>query len=292
MSFVAAKRKISCIAIIGLGLIGGSLAMALKAKGYKIIGISRKAKTLSLAKSKRAIDIGFTKLTSKSLKEVDLIFIATPLSLIPTYIKEIASLVKHEVFLTDVGSTKTKICEVAKKVLPKNITFIGGHPMAGTEKAGFLNAKKDLFRNCAWILTPNKSSLALKIVESVIHKIGGKTIVTTSLKHDEAVALISHIPLLVSIALCQTIMNQKNINLKNLASQIASSGFKDTTRIAGGNPILNKDLISSNLSILRRMLPSYYKELTEILKLAKENSNELLKELIKTSLWRSKLYNS
>ena len=131
------ESKSKCIVVVGLGLIGGSLAKALKARGYYIVGIDKKESALKIAKKQKVINEGYTKLSNQALKNVNLIFLSTPLSLIPFYIKEIAKTIKHDVILTDTGSTKQEICKIAKKNLPRNITFIGGHPMSGTEKQGF-----------------------------------------------------------------------------------------------------------------------------------------------------------
>ena len=289
------ETKIKHIAIIGLGLIGGSLAMALKVGGYHITGITKSTETIELAKQQRAIDQGFNEINHDVLKNIDLIFLSSPLSSIPGYIEEIAQIVKHEIILTDVGSTKLQICNFAKEVLPKNITFIGGHPMAGTEKSGLLAAQLSLFKNCAWMLTPldesEKTKKTLALLQDIIRKIGARPILANPEKHDQAVALVSHLPLLASIGLCKTVLSLKDKELQNLASLIASSGFRDTTRIGGGNPRMNSDLITSNFLQVAALLPKYYEELEEIIKLAKESPDSLTALLSGINEWRSKLYN-
>ena len=289
------KKNIKQIAIIGLGLIGGSLAKALKEKGYKITGITKSSKTIRLALKEKVIFKGFTKLNSKALENVDVIFICTPLHLIIGYLNKISKL-KQGIIITDVGSTKTEICKYAKKtfstqssILNPQSSFIGGHPMAGTEKAGFTVSNKNLFKNCAWILTPiDKNNESLTIIKIIVKKIGAKPIITTPEKHDQAVALVSHLPLLVSIGLCETV---KNSGLRDFASMIASSGFRDMTRIASGNPEMNLNLIISNNLALQKILPVYFKELNNILRMAKTKSKSLHKKLSTVSQWRSKLYN-
>ena len=279
------KHKIKNIAIIGLGLIGGSLAKALKGKGYILIGIDKNSKTIKLALKEKVIQKGFTELTSKSLENVGIIFICTPLPLIKDYLNKISKLkLKKKIIITDVGSTKSEICKSPYSM------FIGGHPMAGTEKAGFASSKKDLFKNCSWVLTPKKNNpKALSELKKVILKTGAKIILTTPEKHDQAVALISHLPLLMSIGLCSVI---KNSDIRDLSSKLASSGFKDTTRIAGGNPEMNSNLLISNLTVLKKLLPSYVKELNNILKTADSKPKDLYKKLNNASMWRNSLYNS
>lgn len=293
------KKNIKNIAIIGLGLIGGSIAKALKIKGYKIIGITKNPKTIKLALKEKAINKGYTKLNSQSLKNIDLIFICTPLHLITTYLNKISKFQpkagpplaeKKGVIITDTGSTKSEICKhAARHATGISLQFfIGGHPMAGTEKSGFSAAHKDLFKNCAWILTPvNKHNRLLTAIKTVVKKIGAKPMVTNPEKHDKAVALVSHLPLLASIGLCQTV---RGSNFRELASTVASSGFRDSTRIAGGNPKMNSNLLISNLPILKKLLPVYIKELNNIIRMADTKSKNLHKKLNTVSRWRNSLY--
>ena len=286
------KDKIKRIAIIGLGLIGGSLAKALKVNQYYVLGISRKKETVQSALSAFAIDEGSIELDKEALNNVDLIFIATPLDLIPKHIEEVGKLVKKEIILTDVGSTKLEICNFAKKVLPSNITFIGGHPMAGTEKAGFAFSDISLFKNCAWILTLlGNQTQAVDTLKKIIKEIGAIPLLTSPEKHDEAVALISHLPLLTSIGLCEMVRNIKDPDLKNLALLLASSAYRDMTRIGGGNPEMNLNLLISNLKRLLELLPKFKEEMERILKLVKENPQKLQSNMSEINNWRSELYN-
>lgn len=289
------KKKVKRIAIIGLGLIGGSLALSLSKHGYEIIGITRNLSTLKHAKKIKAISKGYTNLTTKSLEMVDIVFIATPLSLITEYIKKISKLAKHDLILTDVGSTKASICKTAK-ALKSNITFIGGHPMAGTEHSGFAAAQKELFKNCAWILTPaktsDKSKPAVKILSNILNKTGAKLILTSPEKHDKAVALISHLPIVTSFALCQSVNKLHNAETKRLAMTFASSGFRDTTRVAAGNPEMNHSILKLNISEISNFLPVYIQELQNTIKLLKKDPRKLMTDLENIQNWRKKLYNS
>ncbi len=287
------KHRIKNIAIIGLGLIGGSLAKAFKGKGYILIGIDTNSKTIKLALKEKVIHKGFTKITSKTLKNVDIIFICTPLHLIKDYLNKISKLkLKKGVIITDTGSTKNEICNYVRRCThsPSLQLFIGGHPMAGTEKAGFAASNKDLFKDCIWVLTPDKrNNHTLTKLKEIIRKTGAKTIITTPEKHDHAVALISHLPLLASISLCDTVQSSKT---RDLASQLASSGFRDTTRIASGNAEMNSNLLTSNKTLLKKLLPAYIQELNNILKMADKRPEHLYKRLNNASKWRNSLYNS
>lgn len=287
------ENKIKNIAIIGLGLIGGSIAKALKQKNYTIVGIDKNKETIRLAKKEKVINQGFTRLSNQAFKNVDVIFIATLLNLIPYYLKKIARLnLKKEIIVTDVGSTKTAICKLAKTLFPSPI-FIGGHPMAGTEKAGFKNSQKKLFQGRAWILTPTsktkETKLALEKIKYLIKKTGSKPIITSPEEHDKACALISHLPLVVSVALCSVLENLKASELKNLSLSIASSGFRDTTRIASCNPAMNSNLMTCNINEINKLIPIYYKELKNLITIANKNPKRLKSKLIKISKWRSNL---
>lgn len=289
------EHKIKRIAIVGLGLIGGSLAMALKVNGYYIVGITRKPETLAVAKREKAIDVGYKELNEESINSVDLIILAPPLAVIPEYLEKVSKIVKREIILTDVGSTKLEICNLAKRILPENITFVGGHPMAGTENAGFLSAQLSLFKNCAWILTPindnEKTKIALDVLKKLYTQIGSKPLIALPDKHDKAVALVSHLPLLASIGLCQLVRNLEDLELQGLATLIASSGYRDMTRIGGGNPEMNADLIVTNLVQIESLKETYNNEIERLIKIVKENPDSFLNELRHVHNWRSKLYN-
>ena len=286
------KNRVKVIAIIGLGLIGGSLSKVLKGKGYKIIGFDKDIKTLKAAKQERVISQGFAKLTEKSFNDVDIVFICTPLPLIKTYINKISRLkLKKKIIVTDTGSTKKEICDYAERLATSaSLWFIGGHPMAGTEKKGFTFSKKDLFKNHLWILTSVKiNNQLIKELIKIIKKTGAKPIIISPDEHDKAVALVSHLPLLVSIALSQTV---KTSRLMKTAAAIASSGFRDTTRISSANPEMNANLLLSNSKVLEKLLPVYLKELNNIFKMTKTKSKNLRKKLNTVSSWRNQLYSS
>ena len=221
------------IGIIGLGLIGGSLALALHNKNYSVKAIVPRTQLLSI-KSSFSLSSNLS-----DLKDCDLIFICTPLKVIPQILKELAACLPANCLVSDVGSLKQDICQLALD-LPCN--FIGGHPMAGTEKKGFEHALPDLFSGKPWALMKSSEAKSDLLV-STIQSIGAKIVWTEPVSHDRAVALVSHFPLLLSLGLEQTLINLKDPNLKELAEQLASSGFASMTRLAKGNPELNQNLL-------------------------------------------------
>ncbi len=188
------------------------------------------------------------------------------------------------------------ICKTAKTLKSKNITFIGGHPMAGTEHSGFAAAQKELFKNRAWILTStegnDKSKSALKILSNIISKTGAQLVLTTPEKHDKAVALISHLPIITAFAHCQSVNKLNDLKVKRLAMTFASSGFKDTTRVAAGNPEMNHSILKLNMSRNSNFLSLYIKELQSTIKLLKKDPKKLMTSLKNIQKWRKNLYNS
>lgn len=288
------KNDIKNIGIIGLGLIGGSIAKAFKQENYHIIGITKSKETIAQALKENIIDNGYISLDPSYFKELDVIFLAVPLSLIKDYLKKLSELITHKIIVTDVGSTKDEICKFANKILPSNISFVGGHPMAGSENIGFKASSGDLFKNAAWIFTVSKKTdnQTLKILQKLVKHIGAIPITISPQKHDLAVALISHLPLLISFGLCNLIKNCEDEELGNLAQVLASSGFRDVTRIASGNSKLSNDLIVSNINNIEKLIPLYVKEFQELMLLGKSNPKALVEILQGISNWRNKIYNS
>ncbi len=288
------KIKTKRIAIIGLGLIGGSLAKILKKNHYEITGFSKSLKTVNLAKKKKVIDCGYINLTKENLSNVDVIFICTPLSVIPAYLKRISKLVKHEVIISDVGSTKNEICKTAQTIFPKNITFIGSHPMSGNENNGLIHADENLFKNNAWILTPSKKDLKTNKAKNELTKIikltGAKVLFSSPEIHDKSVAIISHLPILLSHSLCKVLMDSRSPEVKNLALKLASSGFRDTTRIASCNPILSIDLTLSNLKEIKNLSSLFLNQLKHLESLALKSPEKYKKKISTITKFRNMMY--
>src|SRR3989339_1127894 len=196
------------ITIIGLGLIGGSLGLALKKagiSGLRIIGVPRREETLQQAINMGAIDEG-TIDHIKGSADADVIFICTPLNLILPVISEIGPALKKGAIVTDVGSSKYEIVSQAEKSMPKGSYFVGGHPMAGKETSKLDAAEADLFNDKKWVLTrTSKTSIrAIEQLESLVRSAGATPQIIDPKTHDLAVAAISHMPLAVAAALVNT----------------------------------------------------------------------------------------
>lgn len=235
------------IVIIGVGLIGGSIALGLKKRyGNKItiVGFCKDPERSKLAESLRIVD--------KIIKDIDdilidtqLIILATPVQTTIHILTKLAKTIKHPVLIIDVGSTKKIVCHHAQKVLPSHLTFIGTHPMAGKETSGFEAAESNLFRDKPWIICPPKKAdkNRIKIVKNLIKILGSKPVIMDPVKHDQLIAWASHLPLVLTSILVSSITRQPE--WRNIA-KIASTGFRDTTRLASENPIMKKDLVLTN----------------------------------------------
>ncbi len=267
------------ITIIGLGLIGGSLGLALKRSGItdlKIIGVPRREETIQQAINIGAIDEGTTD-HIKGSADADIVFICTPINLILPVISEIGPTLKKGAIVTDVGSSKYEIVSQAEKATPKGIYFVGGHPMAGKETVKLEAAEADLFKDKKWILTKtSKTSIrAIEQLENLVRTTGATPQIMDPKTHDLAVAAISHMPLAVAAALVNTIADEPE---KELMGRIASSGFRDTTRIASGDPILGVDMFKTNQKAVLKMIKAFKQSLSRLEGLIKNGDGEAMNE--------------
>lgn len=241
------------IGIIGLGLIGGSILKALCALKCDVYGTSRSHLTIEKAKA-------YSANVSKSLhalKVCDVIFVCTQMNKTEEVLDKLDTILPPTTVVVDVCSLKRFL--VGKK---RNYKFIPSHPMAGTEFSGFDSSFETLFQGAKWVLTPfedtNKSDIN-KIVD-IIKALGAKPIFATPKDHDEAVALISHMPMLMAQAIFKTAKDNK------LALKLASSGFRDMTRLALSNDEMAKDMITINSDNVQNALLKLYDSVGELLK--------------------------
>lgn len=271
-------KKIKKITIIGLGLIGGSLALSLKdlEDDYIITGYDTQTETLNIASSKNIIHrvAGSYK---DAAEDADLIIIATPVSKIVEVINSIKDYLKKGAIITDVGSAKKNIVKKVTKLLPEGVYFIGGHPMAGSENEGILSASPDLFRNAFYILTPTDTTTSepLLTLHTLFSRIGSKVITIDPGEHDENVALISHLPHILSTNLIELI-DSKQKKLKNLF-KLCAGGFRDMTRIAASNPKMWVDISMENREELVKAIDEYIGYLQEFRSRLENNDEKFIK---------------
>lgn len=250
--------------VIGLGLIGGSIFKGLQKKGYDVIGVSR---TLS------GVENVFNNI--QELAKCNVVFVCTPMNKTLETLKKIETIVNKDTIVTDVCSLKEFIADK-----DFNFKFIPSHPMAGTEFSGWEHSSEKMFKDASWAVTlkDNTSLEDFAILKNAINDLGAKIILTTPLEHDKAVALISHAPMLIAQALC------KNIENEELAQKLASSGFRDTTRLALSNTEMANDMISLNKKNIKEAINCLNKNIDELF------TDNYKKEIEKIKEFRQQLY--
>jgi arogenate dehydrogenase (NADP+) len=272
------------IGIVGLGLIGGSLGLDLRSQGYEIIGVSRKQQTCQRALERGAVDTVTTQLAA--LQAAELIFLCTPLGVMQETVREMLPYLDEDTILTDVGSVKGWVVQT---IAPLWQNFVGGHPMAGTAESGIEAAQFNLFVGAPYVLTPIESTPidAVQQVEQVVQPLGIRLYRCQPETHDQAVAWISHLPVIVSASLIHACLDAPDTTVLDLAKQLASSGFKDTSRVGGGNPELGVMMARYNREALLKTLTQYRKSLDHLEQLIQQEAwQDLAQELTETQLSR------
>ncbi|MBA7568934.1 Cyclohexadienyl dehydrogenase [subsurface metagenome] len=281
----------SKVSIIGVGLIGGSLGLALKEKkpNFKIIGID-KQEIIEKAIFRGAIDEGTVNL-EEGIKEADVVILATPVKTILDLLPQINPFLKKGCLVTDTGSTKQKIVQKADKVLSKDIFFIGGHPMAGSEEYGIESANPHLFLDKTYILTPtNKSNLVvLEKTFSIIRMIGAKRLILDPLDHDRIVGAVSHLPQIMAVSLINMINILTEEEDNNNYFKSIGEGFKDMTRIASSPYKIWEDIYKTNQENILEMIQEFRNYLEVIEDKLKNDPRSLKEEFQKAQMLRKKL---
>ncbi|ERN41812.1 prephenate dehydrogenase [Rubidibacter lacunae KORDI 51-2] len=246
------------VGIVGLGSIGGSLGLDLRDRGCRVFGVSRRSSTCETALHLGAVDRAGTDLSL--LGQTDVVFVCTPIDSIAPTVEQLVPHVSEHTTITDVGSVKAPVVAAVAPLWPN---YVGGHPMAGTEHFGIDAARRDLFVGAPYVLTPSATTLphAIQCVEALARSLGSHTYRCAPDVHDRAVAWISHLPLFVSAATIATCLEEPDTEVLRLARAFASSGFRDTTRVGGGNPELgvmvarhNRDALLDAIAQYRRVL--------------------------------------
>ncbi|MGF1589289.1 MAG: prephenate/arogenate dehydrogenase [Pleurocapsa sp.] len=267
------------IGIVGLGLIGGSLGLDLRSQGHQIVGISRQSVTCQTALSRGIVDQASTSMNL--LQDTELVIVCTPMTAIATTIKQIIPHLDSETIITDVGSVKQPIVQECSQLWSN---FIGGHPMAGTAESGINAALADLFRNAAYVLTPTEQTKPenLAKLKAIARDLKAVPYVCDAQIHDRAVSWISHLPVMVSASLIEACLQETPDTLQ-LAQILASSGFRDTSRVGGGNPELGMMMAKYNRLELLRSLYQYQDNLDRIIDLIEQENWQTLAEILQTT---------
>jgi prephenate dehydrogenase len=262
------RETFQTLAVVGLGLMGGSLALALKRAGYsgRIIGVSR-AETIAEAKRLGAIDDGapYEELASAA-ERAELIVLASPISIIIEHLRVLsAAKLRAGTVVTDVGSTKRTILEAAK-TLPPQAFFIGGHPLCGAETRGIRSADPFLYQNAFYVLTP-AAAVPSERVESLgtfLGRTGARVAVVTAADHDRIAATISHLPQLLAVSLVR-FLDDLGANRED-GIHLAAGGFRDMTRIASSSYSVWRDIIATNRDVIEDVLGRFVQKTAESLR--------------------------
>jgi prephenate dehydrogenase len=250
------------ILIIGTGLVGGSIGLALrKAGGSTVVGCDVSERNSQAALAAGAVDEVARDLQAGAA-DADIIIVATPVAEILPTIEAVAGSARPGVVVTDVGSTKATIVAAAERLLGSDRSFVGGHPMAGTEGEGIASARPDLFEGALWILAPTEttSSEAYREVNSLVARLGARTLALDPLEHDRLVALVSHLPYAIATSLMALAAREGDERL----FRAAAGSFRDVTRTAGSNPRVWRDIFASNRDAVVHELDQFAAQLNRL----------------------------
>ena len=263
------------IGIVGLGLIGGSLGLKLQSLNHTIYGIANNE--LNKIKAKERNLANFVSCDLSLLRNCELIFLALPIKDLISPSDRLLASIPRETIVTDVASIKEPIVNKWENLHP---LFIGSHPMAGTEKKGVDSGFESLFKNAKWIITPTQNSdlNAFKNISKIIKSMNCEICQASPKEHDEAVSLISHLPIFLASALIETTHTKNNQSLLELAQKLAATGFADTSRVGSGNEQLGLDLAMNNQINILNAIKNFKNNLNTLESLIKQKNWELLSE--------------
>jgi len=261
------------IGIVGLGLIGGSLGLKLQSLNHTIYGIANNELNEKKAKEKKLAN--FVSCDLSLLKRCELIILALPIKDLISPSQQLVASIPRETILTDVGSVKEPIVNTWENLHP---LFIGSHPMAGTEKKGVDSGFESLFKHAKWIITPTQNSdlNAVKTISEIIQSMDCEICQTSPKEHDQAVSLISHLPIFLASALIETVNTKHDQSLLDLTKKLAASGFADTSRVGGGNEQLGLDLATYNQINVLNAIKNFKNKLNKLESLIEEKNWESL----------------
>jgi prephenate dehydrogenase len=252
------------VAILGLGLMGASLGMALLVAGVArlVIGYDADPDVADRARQCGAIDLACADV-AEAVAGTELVILAAPIRAAPDLFSAVAPCIAPGALVTDLCSVKAQIVACAERALPDASRFVGGHPMTGSERSGVEAARADLYDGCIWPLTPTQHTApeAIARLSWMISRLGATPLLLDPTEHDAAVALVSHLPRIASSAL--VLAAAQSVSWP-VAQKLAAGGFHDTTRVASGDPAMMLDICSANTSALLGGLDVYIEMLTSL----------------------------
>lgn len=271
-----AVKRFNTVAIVGVGLIGGSIGLALRRRGLadRVVGIGRRQTSLRTARRVGAVTNTTIDL-EKGVVDADLVIVCSPVAQIGDHVRSAARHCPPETLLTDCGSAKQSIVEALDAPLPQGCRFLGGHPLAGSEKSGPSYAKADLFEGRVTILTPTPTTQAtdFDLLEQLWSDLGSVVVQMPADEHDRALAVTSHLPHAVAVALAGT--------LPEGYFRLSGAGFQSASRLAAGSPELWKQILSMNRDHVLSALSLFEGQLGALRDAIQEGDEAALENLLK-----------
>jgi len=267
------------IAIIGVGLIGGSLALCFKGKpGVQVVGLSNNPASVRKYMQRGVVDDATTSV-AEAAKDADFIFLCTPVGLLEHYLTELRELpLKPGCIITDAGSTKASVVRCAESLAFRDAYFIGGHPMAGSERSGVEAASAHLFENAYYVLTPTEGTpqSAYDRLARLLEWTKARIVRMDAVEHDDIVGAISHLPHIIAVALVNLIARYNESD--EMYRTLASGGFRDITRIASSDPVMWRDILTDNRAVLLELLKDWNMEIDHFIHILENSDSEAIEE--------------
>jgi prephenate dehydrogenase len=281
----------SKVAIIGVGLMGGSLALCFKGKpGIRVAGYDISPAELEKSLKRGVIDTACSTL-EEAAEDADFIFLCVPVGILEDYMdKLLQTPLKRGCIISDVGSTKASISKYAENRITPAVHFIGGHPMAGSERSGVEAAASHLYENAFYVLTPGESTPqeAYDRLVRLLQYTKAQIVRVDAKHHDEIVGAVSHLPHVIAVALVNQIARYNERD--GLYRSLAAGGFRDITRIASGHPDMWRDILLNNRQVLLRLLRDWSGEIAKFAELLESGDGDgIVKEFERAGAFRSQL---
>lgn len=279
------------IAIYGVGLIGGSLALCFKGKpDVEVVGHSNNPASVQKYLKRGVVDSATTSI-EEAAQDADFIFLCVPVGMIEEYLEKLTKIeLKPGCIITDVGSTKASIARCADQLFRHGVHFIGGHPMAGKERSGVEAATSHLFENAYYVLTPSEETPveAYDRLAALLKWTKAHLVKVEAGRHDEIVGAISHLPHIIAVALVNQVAKYNESD--PLYCSLAAGGFRDITRIASSDPVIWRDILINNQNVMLGLLKDWNAEIEHFIGLLEQKDGDgIAEEFRKANVFRSEL---
>ncbi|MDQ6695516.1 MAG: prephenate dehydrogenase [Chloroflexota bacterium] len=262
----------STVAVVGLGLMGGSLALALRGKCTRLVGVARRTETIKQALRTGVVDAAVCN-AQEAAAHADIVVLSTPVRHILAAIPEVTQYMRKGALLIDLGSTKSQVVQ-AMNGIPQGVAAVGGHPMCGKEVGGLESADAAIYRGATFVLTPTERTTdeAMRLARELAEATGARPLLLDAERHDKAVAMVSHMPYLLASALAQAESQARALD--PVTGTLAASGFRDTSRLAASQVDMMLSILLTNREPVKEALGLFREKLLEVERLL-DTPNEL-----------------